>query len=230
MKGLFRKASRIVCLFLCIFLITAVSENSSASGDLKSIHDGLESRDWQTRLAAVEKIGANKDDYSTGLLMKVAAERGEYWGVKIKAILLLGESGDPKVTGLLLSIFNDTFNNWECPSIKSYAAIALGNFRGDKRVVEALINGIGDRELLTREASIRSLGRIGSTAAVPHLIDVLGDKSPAVRLSAIKALRDIGDQHAIPHLRHVAENDGDHVVKREAGKSLEALLRIEGKD
>jgi len=229
LKGLFTNALS-CCLFFCLMLIIAISENSSASGDIKSIEDGLQSRDWQTRLAAVEKIGANKDDYSIGMLMKVAAERGEYWRVKIKAILLLGESGDPKVTGLLLSIFNDTFNNWECPSIKSYAAIALGNLRDDKRVVEALINGIGDRELLTREASIRSLGRIGSATAVPHLIDVLGDKSPAVRLSAIKALREIGDQQAIPYLRNVAENDGDYVVQREAVKSLEALLRIEGKD
>ena len=111
LKGLFTKALRSACLFFCLLLIIAVSENSSASGDIKSIEDGLQSRDWQTRLAAVEKIGANKDDYSIGLLMKVAAERGEYWQVKIKAILLLGESGDPKVTGLLLSVFNYKLSN-----------------------------------------------------------------------------------------------------------------------
>ena len=61
------------------------------------------------------------------------------------------------------------------------------------RVVEALISGIGDRELLTREASIQSLGRIGDPKAVQHLVVLLGDRSYAIRLSAIKALEEIGD-------------------------------------
>jgi len=225
MNGLSGAALKSACLPFCLFLMIAFPGNSFAAGDVKSAREDLESRDWQTRLAAVEKIGVNKDYDAITLLMKVAGERGEYWQVKIKAILLLGESGDPKVTDLLLSIFNDTFNNWECPSIKSYTAIALGNFRGDKRVVEALISGIDDRELLTREASIRSLGKVGSVKAVPYLISVLGDKSPAVKLSAIKSLRDIGDPQAIPHLLHIAENDGDTAVKKEAGKSLESLRR-----
>jgi len=211
-------------LFLAAFLITA--EKVCAEDSLDRVKTELGSSDWKIRLAAIEKLEKRRDEKSLDMLMDVAGTRSEYWPVRIKAIVLLGEAQDLRAVELLLSIFNDTFSNWECPSIKSYTALALGNFKGNSKVVEALISGIGDPELLTREASIRSLGRIGDPKAVQHLVGLLGDRSYAIRLSAIKALEEIGDPQAIPHLQHMAEIDSDSFIRSQA---LEAAKNCIGK-
>jgi HEAT repeat protein len=196
-----------------------------AADDSAKIKADLNSRDWQVRMTAVESLSNSKDENTIDLLMQVAEMRGEYWPVKIKAIQFLGEAANPKSLNLLLSIFNDPFNNWECPSIKSYTALALGNFKGNDKVVDSLINGLTDRELFTREASIQALGKIGNPKAVPSLIGLLQDNSAAVKLSAIKALELIGDTQAIPHLQRVADNDADPLIKSEAKAALNNVMQ-----
>lgn len=212
------------CLFLGIVMVAP--GKVSAGDNLDRIKADLGSSDWKVRLSAVESLENRKDEMTLHMLRDVAGTRSEYWPVKIKAILLLGEAQDPRAVELLLSIFNDTFSNWECPSIKSYTAVALGNFKGNSKVVDTLISGVTDRELLAREASIQSLGRIGDSKAVPHLVGLLGDRSTAIRLSAIKALERIGDTEAIPHLQRIADSDSDSLVKSEA---LAAVKNFRGK-
>ncbi|MEW6001104.1 MAG: HEAT repeat domain-containing protein [Nitrospirota bacterium] len=209
---------RLPALFFILIIIFPL--NVSAVEDFERIKSELDSDDWGIRLAAVEKLGIIRNEESINLLIDVAERRGETWQIKKKAILLLGEIKDPKAIGHLLSIFNDPFLNWECPAIKSYAAISLGNFKGNVRVIEALINGINDRELLTREASIRSLGKIGDPKAVSLLINLLKDSSIAIKLSSIKALEDIGDLRAIPYLRRAAERDTDSLIRNEIASAL----------
>ncbi len=212
-----------LCLVLAALLIAP--GKVSAGDDLDGIKAELGKSDWKARLSAVGKLENRKDEEALDMLREVASTRGEYWPVKIKAILLLGEAQDPRSVELLLSIFNDPFSNWECPSIKSYTATALGYYKGNSRVIDTLIRAVSDRELLTREAAIQSLGRIGDSKAVPHLLGLLEDPSAAVRLSAIKALEEIGDPQAIPHLQRISQSDGDAVVKREA---LAALSNFHG--
>jgi HEAT repeat protein len=215
-KKIYRRT--LVCFLISI--IVAVFGSMIEADDFKKIKADLDDRHWEVRLAAVEKLGKINDEKALDMLMQVADTRGEYWPVKIKAIQFLGEAADPKAITLLISIFDNSFLNWECPSIKSYTALALGNFKGDERVVDTLIEGINDRELLTREASIQSLGKIGNPKAVSHLLQALNDKNVTIKLSAIKALENIGDPQAIPHLQHIAENDGDSVVKDLAKTAL----------
>ena len=166
---------------------------------------------------------SSKDENTVNLLLAVANTRSERTSVKITAIELLGEAGDPRAIEVLLPIFNDATLNWDCPAIKTYAAVALGSFRGDARVVDALIRGIDDQELLTREASIQSLGRIKSTKAVPLILGALSDQHVSIRLSAINALGEIGDPRAIPDLQRIAGGDIDPVVKSQAKTALEKL-------
>jgi HEAT repeat protein len=206
-------------LFLLMSVLLFIGK-SNASDDLQQIRKELENRDWQVRLAAVEKLRNRNDEQTVDLLMKVAGTRNEYWPIQIKAIELLGETANPKTLTLLLSIFNDTFLNWECPSIKSYTALALANFKNDEKVLDALVKGIHDGELLTREASIQALGKIGNARAIPHLTEVLRDKNIAIRLSAIGALEQIGDPLAIPPLQYVAEHDSEAIAKDRARIAL----------
>jgi HEAT repeat protein len=210
---------RLTLILLLMSMLLFVRE-SIASDDLEQIRKELENRDWHVRLAAVEKLRERNDEETIDILMKVAGTRNEYWPIQIKAIQLLGETANPKTLTLLLSIFNDTFLNWECPSIKSYTALALANFKNDEKVLDSLVKGIHDRELLTREASIQALGKIGNARAVTHLTEVLRDKNVAVRLSAIGALEQIGDPLAISPLQYVAEHDSEVLVKDRARIAL----------
>ena len=215
-KGTFNWA--LFALYLAA--VIGIQGTSYSADDLQRVREELKSSDWNVRLAAVEKLSNKKDENAIDILIYVTEMRDEYWPVKIKAITLLGESGNPRAIESLLATFNDSFMNWECPSIKSYAAAALGNFKEDSRVVQALIEGINDRELLTREASIQSLGRIGNAKAVQPLLSVLSDRSVSIRLSAIKSLEQIGDPQAIPYLKRMAEHETDSVVRSEAVSAL----------
>ena len=200
------------------------TRNIYASDDLAKIKEEVNSKEWQVRLNAVKKLDPHNEE-AVNLLLKVASTRSEYWPVKIKAILLLGESKDPRAKKVLLTTFNNTFQNWECPSIKSYTATALGNFKGDKKVADALMNGIHDPELLTREASMRSLGKIGDPRAIEYIVEALDDSSSAVRLSAIDALGEIGDPKAIQYIQKHAEKENDDIVKSRALTVLEELQK-----
>jgi len=209
-------------LAMLVFAVLAPG-NISAEDTLQQIAKELQDRDWQVRLAAVEKLGGRNDETTVELLMKVAGTRSEYWPVQIKAIELLGETADPKALDLLLLIFNDTFRNWECPSIKSQTALALANFKGEKKVIETLAKGIHDRELLTREASIQALGKTGDPRAIPYLIEILRDGSVAVRLGAVEALETIGDPLIVSPLQYVAEHDSVPLVRERALTALKNL-------
>jgi HEAT repeat protein len=212
-------------LFACLFLAVVMIAPGTAYAveDLSKIRESLNSIDWQVRRATVEKLRNARDEKTVSLLMEVVNTREERTPVKVTAIQLLGEAGDPRAIEVLLPIFNDATLNWECPALKSYTAMALGSFKGDKRVVDALISGIDDRELLTREASIQSLGKIGSQKAVPHLIRVLDDEHVSIRLSAIKSLGEIGNPQAIPHIQRIVDNEKDAVVKGQAELALGKL-------
>jgi HEAT repeat protein len=211
-------------LVLLILATAAVAPAAvSAADGLQGIREDLNSIHWEVRLAALERLRNARDEDSVNLLLAVANTKAERTSVKITAIELLGEAGDPRAIEVLLPIFNDATLNWDCPAIKTYTAVALGSFRGDKRVVDALISGLSDPELLTREASIRSLGRIGSRRAVPLIMRALNDKHVSIRLSAIKALGEIGSAMAIPELQGIAETDTDPVVKNQAKMALGKL-------
>lgn len=221
MKRIVRVLGKVLVL-LSLALPLTVPEIVSAA-DLQSIREDLNNMDWEVRRATLEKLRNLRGEEVTNLLLQVAGTREERTTVKITAIQLLGETGDTRAIEVLLPIFNDPTLNWECPAIKSYVATALGYFKGDSRVVDTLISGLDDGELLTREASIRSLGRIGSVKAVPHIISLLNDDHVSIRLSAVKALGEIGDPRALPYLQRIEENDSDPVVKSQAKTALDEL-------
>jgi HEAT repeat protein len=216
----------ITTLNLLLLLIIPIHANILiAEDDIAKIKDEIDSSDWQVRLSAVEKLAHRKDKEAINLLLTVAETRSEYWPVKIKAILLLGKTGNPKAKKLLLSIFNDPMLHWECPSIKTYTAEALGNFKDDPKVVKSLISALNDHEKLTREASIRSLGKIGDPEAVPHIIEHLKEDSFAIKIVSINALESIGDSQAILPLKQVAEYDTDSLIRNRAKEALNNLSR-----
>lgn len=198
---------------------------TARADDTAKIKKELDSSDWQVRQKAVEKLANRSDAEAVNLLLSVAGTRTEYWPVKIKAMLLLGETMDPRAKKLLLTIFYDPNLHWECPSIKTHAVIALGNFKGDYHVVDALITALDDHEKMTREAAIQSLGKSGNPKAVPHIIEHLNESSFAIKLSAIEALEALGDPQAIAPLQKVAENDSDVLIREKAKEAIATLKK-----
>ncbi|MCX7913047.1 MAG: HEAT repeat domain-containing protein [Thermodesulfovibrionales bacterium] len=212
-------------LYFLIFLLIGflLTPQTLTSYSFDQIYKEINNKDWQVRLAGVEKAGKINNKKTTEILLEIAASKGEYWPVKIRAIELLGERADPIAIQVLLDIYNDIFLHSECPSIKSYTAIALGNFKSNENIVNALIEGIDDSELLIRESSIISLGKIGNPKAVEPLVRKLRDKSFAIRFAALRALIEIGDKRAFSSIEEVALRDEDPVL-REYARS--ALLRL----
>jgi HEAT repeat protein len=215
-----KKGIMSIFVLICCVTVFSSSLHSFAETPLDHIKSELGSRELDKRMAAVEKLRQRKDEETLDLLIAVAGNRREAWEVQVKAIQLLGEAKNTKALDLLLHIFNSHTGDWECPAIKSYTATALSNFGGEPGVSDALMRGLEDRELLTREASIRALGKIRYENAVPHLVPLLEDKSVAVRLSVIMALEQIGDRRVVPDLEIVAEKDRDEVVRNTAKSAL----------
>ncbi len=209
--------------FIMVIFICFCCTNSTFAQNIKDLEAQLDSRDWKARLLAVEKLGEIRDKKSLNLLIHVAGTRAEYWPVKIKAIQFLGERADTSALEVLLDIYNDPFLNSECPSIKSYAATALGYFKNSDSAFKALITGIDDPELLTREAVIESLGRLGNPKAVDILLPLLSSKIFTIRHITIKALADIRDKRAVPHLNNLAANDSDPLIREVALTALKTF-------
>jgi HEAT repeat protein len=187
---------------------------------LKEIRSEYKREDLEGRLVLMQALDGRTDCETVDFLMVVAGSGWENWQVKIKAIQFLGEAHDPKAVDMLLNIFTSDSAHYMCPAIKTAAAIALGNFRDDRRVLDALIWGIRYDEPQVREASVQSLGNIGDAAVVPHLICLLYDNSIAIRLSTIKALERIADPQAAYHLKILSEEDNDEVVRHIAESTL----------
>jgi HEAT repeat protein len=198
---------------LVIMLFLVVPCYCFAAPSLEKIKAEFKNMDWKARLAALENLKDLRDEETVDFLMAVAGDRKEHWAVQIRAIQFMGEIRNPKTVDLLLKIFTSRSSAYECPAIKSYTAIALGNFSGHADVIDPLITAIHNDEPLVREAAVQSLGTLGNAKAVPHLIPLLKSPSLAMRLSTIKALESIGDPQAIPHLEAIADKDSDRVAR-----------------
>lgn len=213
--------SRFFSAFSFVFLSVFFALPSAFAFNSDSLVAEFQKSDWEAHLLTDKELARFRDEASFQELLSMVNNNGIHWTTRIRMIRFMGELGTEKAAALLVDMFNDPFFNRECPSIKSYVATALGGCRGFY-VVNALISGISDREVLVREAAIQSLYRIGDARAVPHLIGALGDKSDAVKLKAISALGRIGDSSAIPHLEGMAYKTEDPIIK-----SL-ALLALQG--
>jgi len=197
-------------IVLCVLLSV---KDINANNTDKLIKD-LKSKDFQTRMQAVEALGKKIDKNTLDVFKKEIFVKTEDWKIKIKAIDFLGTVEDREVSDFLIKIVGDPFVNEGCPAIKRHAIVALGKkFNNGSKAIDALIKELQDDNLLVREAAIQSLGEIGDPKAVPYLIPGLDNESFAIRLSTIRALEQIGDIQAIPHLKRVAEKESDPYLK-----------------
>jgi HEAT repeat protein len=210
-----------IFLIICSPGLGPLTPTSYAS-DYDQIVAALRQDDWQSRLLEPGAMDFNDED-TFDVFASLINNTGLDWRIRDRGIFVLGKSGNPRTGDFLRETFYNAFITDECPAIKSSLALALGNFRDDGRVVDVLLSGMNDDELQVREASIRALGMIGSTKAVPFLIERLRDPNFTVRLSAIRSLAMIGDRKAVPFLKDVIDKDGDAFIKNEASAALHKM-------
>jgi HEAT repeat protein len=221
-----RKATINLKYFLACIIIFVVPCFCFAETSLEEIKKEYEQKDLEGRLVVIQKLEGRRDEETVDFLMTVAGDGWENWQVKVMSIQLLGKAKNPKAVDLLLEIFTSRSLHYRCPAIKTYAAIALGNFREDARIQDILIRGAQSDEPQVREASVQSLGKVGDDRSVPHLILLLNDHSTAIRLNAAYALERVADHRVIPFLKILSEKDSDEIV-RNAAKNV--LINLQNK-
>ncbi|MDP6353700.1 MAG: HEAT repeat domain-containing protein [Planctomycetota bacterium] len=125
------------------------------------------------------------------------------WMVSHGAAYHLGEIGKPAVLPLMKHLTSKT------PRGRHLAAEALGRIGPDASVcVPALIAALKDKDRLVVEASIRSLGQLGSAANNPLLAFLNSEKGTA-RRDAIRALGGFSEEGApaVPLLAKLLNTD-----------------------
>ncbi len=206
-----RRSKIIACKTLIAVLLVMMPGQVAAGNTSQTLLDDLRSNNKEVETAAIVELGKIKDASSLKALIGVFNTIGEDWKIQIKALDALAASGAPMVTDILMYALVNA-----CPAIKWHAAVGLGGFNDDERVVNALIAALDDSTMFIREAAIESLGRIRALKAVPYLGKELRDSHFSVRLQAVRALERIGDQQSLFFLKWSADNETDPIIRNEA--------------
>jgi HEAT repeat protein len=210
----------VITIFISVFL----NKTSSFADDL--LINVLSLDDWESKLLNRISLEDLKQDENFKNLLFIANNKGINWKLRIRAIKILGFMDYKKVVPYLVDMFNDHFFHDNCPSIKSYVALALGYYK-EESVINTLISGLNDKEILVREAVVNSLGKIGDKRVLPYLIKALNDKSFAVKIASLKAIERISDPSVIEHIKDFLKNIDDDILKREVEGIIEKLMRLD---
>ncbi|MDX9714831.1 MAG: HEAT repeat domain-containing protein [Dissulfurispiraceae bacterium] len=193
--------------------------------DMRGIDRALESKDEQIQFAAIDQLGRTGSEKAVDKLIDIVYSREHHWTLKIRAMTHLGSIGNAKAIDPLMEMLTLPLHNFDCPSLLSYAARALGHFNKEQRVVDILIQEINYDNLQVREAIIDALGMIGSKRAVSILIPLLNDRNFAIRVSTIKALGNIGDPKALAPLQSVLNSNDDRIIIEYAKNAINVIKK-----
>ncbi len=184
-----------------------------------------------TAAAAVLSLPAEE---AAAALAPLLGDRNEF--VRQQAAYASGKTG---MKGNVASLVN-ILGRDKSAGVRGAAAVALGEIADEsatipltqilsKRVrASGLLNRVRRRNVaeneFVRRAAARSLGQIGSRAAVPALIAALTDKTTSddVRREAARALGSINDPAAIPFLQSVLAAPDPYLSRI----AFEALKRL----
>jgi HEAT repeat protein len=211
------KRRALVFFLLCLSAVTSSAWASSVENRFASL---LGTDDAQVRTLSDSERETLKNEETLEALIAFIRKNIHDWKLQIRGIRVLGQTGSAFAADALRDMFYDPIFNYGCPSLKLSLATALGNFPGNMRVSEVLIDGAEDFEIQVREASIRSLGKNRDREAVPFLLEKLADESFTIRLATISSLGEIGDGRATAPLRKIEEHAQDSLIRDAARLAL----------
>lgn len=181
--------------------------------------EDLKSSSAQTRWNAAVNLGMMRSEKAVQpLIQSLKDDNGQ---VRLLAAWALGRIGDKSASADLVKALEDTWIE-----VRPFAVWALGEIR-DPATVEPLGKRLfTERETGTREAIIRTLGKIGDSSAVPFLISALKDDDENVRTEAANALGYLKDKRAVKPLMESLNDEEKEVVVN----SLIALNNLRAAD
>src|SRR5271169_1564175 len=100
------------------------------------------------------------------------------WREKVKLIDEIAATGDEKVVDTLVAIYNDGSLHFGCPSILYHTVNGLRYFRGNKKALRIVRDGIHYMEPEVRMISLEVLGVIGSEEDIDYLKPFLKSDRP----------------------------------------------------
>ncbi|MCX8034403.1 MAG: HEAT repeat domain-containing protein [Thermodesulfovibrio sp.] len=207
-------------IFISISLFILISANSYAY----SIDDLLKELDvpnWREKITESSFLEKFKSPEKFKTVVELADARGYDWRYRIRAIRMLGYMKTPQAKEALLGMFQDHFFHHECPSLKSYVAESLGDFPPGKRLMEILKEGLKDPEVLVRESTAKSLGRLKMPESVRYLTEAFRtEKSLAVKIAIINALKSIASPEAQSFIKQIASDLNNKELLDAFGGSL----------
>jgi HEAT repeat protein len=99
------------------------------------------------------------------------------------------------------------------------AAWDLGQL-GDKAVIPALAETLGDESIAVVKAALMALGRIGNCEVVPILLEMLDHDSLILKKAAVQAIGKTGCGDTLPLLVQLLEDESLEQAARDAIISL----------
>lgn len=178
---------------------------------------------------------------SAGYLIPLLADKDEF--VRREVAFALGKTHDQSAVLPLI----ERLNSDKRDSVRGAAAVALGELKDASAafsLAQILSPGFGpptarsskkskrEKDLFLLRAAARSLGQIGSSAALPALVNALQDEktSDDVRRESAFALGLIGDAAAIPALRDVLSTRDPYLgeAARQAIRKIERQAKSAG--
>ncbi len=208
-------------IMLCFISLSFLFVDSLYAYSIDDLLKELDVPDWREKITNPLFLESFKTTEKFRVVVDLADARGYDWRYRIRAIRMLGHMKTLQAEEALLQMFQDHFFHHECPSLKSYVAESLGDFKPGKRLMEILKEGLKDPEVLVREATAKSLGRLKMPESVQYLTEAFNkEKSMAVKIAIIHALKSIASPEAQTFIKQIA-SDGNHRELKDAfGGSL----------
>jgi HEAT repeat protein len=187
------------------------------------------------RAAAAHAVLSLPNQEAATQLLPLLKDKSEF--VRREIAFALGEARHPSAVSALADLLSRDKEH----SVRAAAAIALGEI-GDAAAMPALsqiIAGDGskkrksksDEEEFVVRSAVRSLGRIGSRAAVATLIAALQNESNSIdtRREAATALGLLGDAAALPALNATFQANADPYLSEAARMAIRQINRTKAK-
>lgn len=168
------------------------------------------------------------NDYLTEIQIGSATKR---WQAAFELSKILSNSNrvpkDKVFMEKMINLYKKSIH--DDPMVRTYLAMAMG-CTGNKDFGPSLMEGLQDRDAVTRLAAIKSLGNIKYVSAIEGIKEFLKEKySSEERLAAVISLGNIGDKSVIIDLQNILDDEEPN-IRWDAAIALAKLEDSSGND
>ncbi len=187
--------------------------------------------------AALEAIGELEAEGAIPLLEKIVLDEDEEKGLRWKACVALGNIGTDEALEVIIKTLEEND-----PRLRQFAVQALGKFSETEEIRKSLIQALKDNSWRVRVEAARSIGEIGSGAAV-DILKYKAEHDPDthnVRTAAVRALGKIGNNGAHDFLKELYESTStpleirgvaiEMLIEHDLSGSIETIKKVMGEE